>query len=110
MTKTLLGITVASDVVLLVMFAFTSTFAEAACTSLGFSAETFLSLLVSVLVCVIGGFVLGEILIFYLWIPNIHSQMRGLLILPTGYLVFYFANWVLEHSKEFAGMQINVIQ
>jgi Kef-type K+ transport system membrane component KefB len=108
MTKTTLGITVASDVVLLVFFAFTSTFAEAACTSAGFNVETFLSLVVSVLICIIGGFVLGEILIFYLWIPGIPSQARGVLILPTGYLVFYFADWVLEHSKSITGMQINV--
>eukprot|EP00475_Leptophrys_vorax_P000646 TRINITY_DN10364_c0_g2_i2.p1 TRINITY_DN10364_c0_g2~~TRINITY_DN10364_c0_g2_i2.p1 ORF type:complete len:797 (-),score=187.97 TRINITY_DN10364_c0_g2_i2:615-3005(-) len=108
LTKTTLGITVASDVVLLIFFAFTSTFAEAACTPLGFNVETFLSLVVSVLICIIGGFVLGEILIFYLWIPGIPSQARGVLILPTGYFVFYFADLVLEKSKAITGMQINM--
>jgi hypothetical protein len=90
------------------LFAFTSTFAQAACTSLGVNSDTFVSLLVSLLICAAGGFVLGEILIFYLWIPKIHSPVRGFLILPTGYGVFYLSHWFESNSKALMGLRIDI--
>jgi Kef-type K+ transport system membrane component KefB len=88
LTKTFLGITVVSDVVLLVLYAITSTFAEAACTDLGFNGKTIVSLVISFSVCFVSGVMLGFLLIFYLWIPKIPSALRGALILPTGYIHF----------------------
>ncbi len=94
--------------VLLILFAFTSTFAQASCTSLGVNSDTFISLLVSLLICAAGGFVLGEILIFYLWIPKIQSPIRGILILPTGYGVFYLGHWLETNSKDQIGLRLDI--
>jgi hypothetical protein len=108
LTKTFLGITVASDVVLLVLFAITSTFAEAACTDIGFNGKTVISLLISFAVCIGAGIALGAMLLFYLWIPKIPSQLRGALILPTGYLLIYLSNYVKMESEEHTGYEIDV--
>jgi Kef-type K+ transport system membrane component KefB len=108
LTKTFLGITVASDVVLLILFAITSTFAEAACTDIGFNGNTVVSLIISFAVCIGAGIILGGILLFYLWIPKIPSQLRGALILPTGYALIYLSNYVKAESEEHTGYEIDV--
>lgn len=108
LTKTFLGITVASDVVLLILFAMTSTFAEAACTDIGFSGKTIVSLLASFAVCIGVGIVLGAILVFYLWIPKIPSQVRGVLILPTGYALFALSSYIKSISEDHTGYEIDV--
>ncbi len=47
-------------------------------------------------------------MIFYLWIPKISSRIRGVLILPTGYAVFYLGHWLEANSMELMGLRIDI--
>lgn len=108
-TMTLLGITVISDVVLLVMYALSVSLVKSQCT-VGevFGASTFYGLGLSLAMVVVFGVALGIALLFYLWIPGIHSPVRGVLIFITGYLSFEFAKEVAEYMSDRTGLDVTI--
>jgi Kef-type K+ transport system membrane component KefB len=107
-TKTLLGVTIVSDVALLTTFAITSSFAEAACGTEGFNSYTLVSTLVTLLLCVVVGYLLGQFIIFIMWIPKLNVYIRGALILPLGYTVFYTSKLVTHASEEHTPLTLSL--
>jgi Kef-type K+ transport system membrane component KefB len=108
MTKTLLGVTVVSDIALLVIFAITTSFTKAQCSNGSFEGTDIFSIFLALLLCGVLGFILGKILTLFMWIPFINSPTRGLLILPTGYLFFWASGWFAQESESLLGLQIAV--
>jgi len=70
---------------LLVSYAITAAIAHAECTGGGLDGYTVLILVGTLAACAGSGYVLGKLLVFYLWIPGVSTPFRGLLILPSGY-------------------------
>lgn len=107
-TKTLLGVTVVSDVALLVAYAIAMSVTDGVCLAGGFDGLSALILIGTLLGCAVAGLLLGGLLLFYLWIPGIRSQVRGVLILLSGYGYFVFAEWLSKYSTENWDRNVNV--
>ena len=104
--KMVIGVTVMSDVVVLIGFALLSALASSLCPTPGPNgyATEFDGLSLVVLLSQFGGialvgFVMGIVLLFILWIPFVRfsifgavkiyrSHMKGALIIPLGFLIF----------------------
>jgi Kef-type K+ transport system membrane component KefB len=108
LTKTMLGITVVSDAVLLFCFALTSVFSIAQCSGVGLDADTFLGLGISIAIWIFGGLIMGGVLMFILWIPKIWRAIRGLLLFVVGYMVFWCGRKITSESEENLGYRIAV--
>lgn len=107
-TLTSLGVTVVSDVVLLVLFSLTATFTRAQCGSDGIALSSLLGLLLALFLCLLLGYLLGHLLVLFLWIPKLSSPQRGMLILPAGFLTFIASHWFKNFSKDVFGFQVAV--
>eukprot|EP00475_Leptophrys_vorax_P019668 TRINITY_DN2697_c0_g1_i2.p1 TRINITY_DN2697_c0_g1~~TRINITY_DN2697_c0_g1_i2.p1 ORF type:complete len:814 (-),score=227.86 TRINITY_DN2697_c0_g1_i2:948-3389(-) len=107
-TKTLLGVTIVSDVSLLTTFAITSSFAEAACGEGGFNAFTLISTLLTLTLCGAVGYLLGKIIIFIMWIPRVPVMARGAIVLPLGYLVFYCSRQLSIAAEEHTPLRLSL--
>ena len=81
------GVTVVSEVILLVFYSVISNITEAQCSkeSSTLSAGAQALVIVGGLgATALAGAIVGLLLLFFLWIPRISSPQRGVLILPTG--------------------------
>lgn len=107
-TKTVLGITVVSDIALLILYAVVSSITMSACSSTAFSSVLFAGILLSVGLSCALGCALGALLLVYLWVPRIHSQLRGVLILYTGYLVFRYSRTIATGLSVHSGMTLSL--
>lgn len=95
--STLLGITVLCDVVVLLMFSFTTTIAETECKGDGFSI-TALAIMISVVLASIAlGWVFGKVLIFLVMFKRLPTRW---LILPLGLAIFWCCHWFTEWTHE----------
>jgi len=96
-TQTALGVTVISDVVVIVLFAVTSSVTDAFLTNVGLDLE-FVVLLVAELILSLGlGYGLGKILQFVL-ARQMNSAVKAWIILLAGYTVFVLSALVRELS------------
>jgi Kef-type K+ transport system membrane component KefB len=89
-TNTVLGVTVLSDIVVLIVFAIASTSATAACKHESFDIITFLFQLLMLVAAGAVGWVFGRIIILLLWFKRFPAVRY--LIIPLGYLVFVALN------------------
>ena len=94
-TRTLLGVTVTMDVIIVVLFAVAVAIASALINNVGFNA-TFLGLLVLDLgAAVVTGYLIGKILQGVLSTP-FHALIKTAVILALGYGVFAASHWLTE--------------
>jgi NhaP-type Na+/H+ or K+/H+ antiporter len=80
-TSIMLGVTVVGDVVVLILFTLSNSFALALCSGGGFDGGAFIITLLTLISAVGMGYGLGFILIFLLWIPQIPARYT---IIPLG--------------------------
>lgn len=92
-------VTVMGDVFVLGAFIVALALSNALTSPDGFDARSLMFMLGAALADLVLGYALGKLLQFYLWIPRIRSQVRGALILPTGFAVFRFSAWLAEASE-----------
>ena len=101
---TQLGVTVVGDVVVLILFALSNSFALALCNGGSFSVGGLFVTLFT-LCCAVGlGWGLGFVLIFLLWVPRVPARFT---ILPLGFLIFLICDWVVEWTNEHWGVALN---
>lgn len=106
-TKTVLGITVSMDVVIIVLFAVAVAVASALLQGLGFNI-TFAGLLViDLIAAVAAGYIVGR------WIEmllgsNMTSVVKIGILLATGFVVFAAAIWLVEFSYENLPFEIHI--
>lgn len=94
-TRTLLGVTVSMDVLIIVLFAVAVAVASALLTGIGFSGLFVLLLVVDLGAAVIAGIVVGKVLeaIMATTLPNI---MRIILVCAVGYSVFASSHLITQ--------------
>lgn len=105
-TSIMLGVTVVGDVVVLILFTLSNSFALALCGGGGFDGGAFLITLLT-LCCAVGlGYGLGFILIFLLWIPPVKITSTisipipaRFTIIPLGFLIFVVCDWVVIYTE-----------
>eukprot|EP00743_Colponemidia_sp_Colp-15_P002162 GILK01002346.1.p1 GENE.GILK01002346.1~~GILK01002346.1.p1 ORF type:complete len:716 (-),score=140.00 GILK01002346.1:205-2352(-) len=103
-TSSLLGITVFSDVCVLVLFTVTVSLAQASCFGREFDILSFLALVVSLSVAILLGFLFGKLLLALLWMPKLPGQHA---ILPIGYAIFVASTEITEWSLHHWGIALN---
>lgn len=98
MVSTLLGVTVAGDVVVLLSFTLATTISESACKGDGFSGAALGIMLATITASILLGWMLGHFLTLLMTVRRLPALR--LLILPLGLGVFVTCNWFTEWSHE----------
>ncbi len=98
-TRTVLGVTMVTDVAVIFLFAFSSSVADAVLTSMGFDLSFIVLLLAELFLSLVLGYIVGRILEFVLFSP-FHDYFKTVVILLIGYSVFVFANVIRQVSHE----------
>lgn len=99
-TRTVLGVTMASDVVVIVLFAMNSSVADALLTGLGFSFELLFVLCIELTLSLIISYILAQLLQFVLSL-RVDRMVKTVLILLSGYGVFIFSDVIrtITHAE-----------
>ena len=99
-TKTVMGVTVIMDVVVIIVFAINSSIADALFTGLSFNLNFIILLFAELSASLLAGYLLGKILKFILSI-TISRAIKGGLILLAGYAVFILSAFIrsLSHNQ-----------
>jgi hypothetical protein len=105
-TSTFLGITVLTDIVVLLLYSLCAAVANANCAAdaNGFHVLDLLITVLCLLAAGVFGYTFGKIIIFLLWIPRVHGEWA---VLPLGYAVFKVSHWFTEWSTEEWGHGVN---
>jgi Trk K+ transport system NAD-binding subunit/Kef-type K+ transport system membrane component KefB len=99
-TQTALGVTVISDVLVILLFAFASSFADAILTDLGLDIRFVLLLMGELLLSLAIGYGLGKLLEFVLS-QGVSEATKTVMILIAGTGIFVLADWIrdLSHAE-----------
>lgn len=99
-TKTVMGVIVITDVVVIVVFAINSSIADALLTGMSFNFYFIIFLFVELAISVLAGYLLGKTLKFILSI-TVSRAIKGSLILLAGYTVFILSAFLrnLSHNQ-----------
>ncbi|GAX61941.1 K+ transport systems, NAD-binding component [Candidatus Scalindua japonica] len=104
-TRTVIGVTVVIDVLVIMIFAITSTIADAIFTQLNFDYSFVLLLLGEFAISIVLGVVIGKILqgVLSLRVPD---KIKTAFVLLTGYLVFLFSEYLREISDQYLSFEV----
>lgn len=106
-TRTVLGVTVTMDVVIIVVFAVVVAVASALLTGVGFDGTFALLLVVDLATAVAVGYGVGKLLGFILGTP-IRRWMKTALILLIGYVIFASGYWIIEFSAANLPFEVHI--
>ncbi len=104
-TQTVLGVTIISDVAVIILFAFNSELAGALLTKLDFNFNFLLFLVAELAISIFFGFLLGKLIDFLLY-RNIKRILKGVIILVSGYAVFLLVVVLRQYSLEHLGTEM----
>lgn len=104
-TKTVMGVTVIMDVVVIIIFAVNSSIADALLTGLSFNFNFIILLFVELLTSLLAGYLLGKALKFILSITT-GRAIKGSLILLAGYTVFILSAFIRNTSHSQISFEI----
>lgn len=105
-TSTMLGITVLTDVVVLLIYSVAASIANAECdpASEGFSVVDLLLTAFCIVMAIGIGWAIGKLIVFCIWLPTVPGSY---LVLPLGFGIFQFSTWFLEWTTEKYGHGVN---
>ncbi len=106
-TQTVLGVTVVMDVVVIVLFGFGSSVADAIFSGLGFDAGFLLLLTGDLAIALILGLLLGLVVRGLLWAP-VPSRMKVAALLALGYGAFAISHALGGSSAAAFGLELHV--
>lgn len=106
-TRTVLGVTVTMDVVIIVLFAIVVAVASALLTGVGFDATFLLLLAIDLGAAVVVGLGVGKLLQFILS-TNLQRVPKIALVLLTGYAIFVLGYWLIGFSHDNLPFEIHV--
>lgn len=104
-TRTVLGVTVIMDVAVILVFAISSSAADALLTGVGASPTAILLLLVEIAASIGLGWLVAQVLRGIL-VMHGSPGFKSALVLATGYLVFLGSTFVREHSHDWIGAEV----
>jgi len=102
----MLGVTVLTDVIVLLLYSIAASVANAECdpSSSGFAITDLLLTIFCIGMAGGLGWLLGKLIIFLIWLPRIPGSW---LVPPLGFGVFQFSEWVLEETTDRYGHGVN---
>ena len=124
--KMVTGVTVMSDVVVLVGFALVNSLASALCPVPGangydthsFDAIAVLIVIAQFIAIAVVGFASGALLLIIMWLPFerfkifrfqiLRSHLKGALIIPLGYLIFHGLRSLSKYTLDTTGREFSV--
>ncbi len=98
-TQTVLGVTMISDVVVILVFAVNSEMANALLTDVQLNVGFLVLLLAELLLSALIGILVGKLLQFILSL-TLNGRIKAILILLAGYFIFWFSGFLREYSHE----------
>lgn len=104
-TKTVLGVTVVLDVVVIVIFAINISIADVLVTGAGFRASMVALVVGEVLISILAGVVLGRLTPWITRVPG-GAAVKSLLLLVVGFSVFSGAEAIRHGSADWVGHEI----
>ena len=104
-TQTVLGVTIIMDVVVIMLFAANSSVADALLTGLNFNIGFVLLLLFELSASFILGYLLSKLLLGILLL-NLQKRLKTVLILFSGYLVFYLSAAIRTYTHNHFQVEI----
>lgn len=104
-TKTVLGVTVVMDVVVIVVFAINASLADALLTNMGINLTLLLLLVIELLLSLTGGYALSKILQFTLSI-HIDKALKSFIILLVGFTVFVLSDQLRHFTHDNLSFEI----
>lgn len=105
LTSCMLGVTVVGDVVVLLLFTLSSSLALAVCSGDGFQGAEFLLTILSLVLAIGFGYLVGYFFILLLWLPR--APWAKHFILPCGLFIFILCDWFELYSSSTWGVAIN---
>lgn len=96
-TQITLGVTILSDVVVIFVFAFTASVADAAFEGIPISLTFFILLLLELIANILFGYFLSQVVKLILYF-KIHPLFKTGALLLSGYSVFLFSGWLRHFS------------
>lgn len=99
-TRTLLGVTVTMDVVIILLFAVSVAIASALMTGMGFDITFILVLLVDLGLAIVLGYLLGKIISFVLASSAMPEWLQISAILALGYGIFFISGWLVDFTHD----------
>jgi Kef-type K+ transport system membrane component KefB len=101
-TTSLLGITVASDVFLLVYYTVAASITAAVCRMTSWNEQDLLILLAQLVGLALCAYIIGQLIMLWLWMPTkrLPFRVRGALVLATGFGWFTLAHWFTDWSQQ----------
>ncbi|MCB9438272.1 MAG: cation:proton antiporter [Anaerolineales bacterium] len=106
-TRTLLGITVSMDVVIIVFFAVSAAIASALLDSVGFNIQFVLLLLIDLGAAVLAGYGVGKLLTLIL-AQKLHPYAKTAIILALGFAIFWLSFQIVEISHDRLPFEIHI--
>ncbi len=104
-TRTIMGVTVLSDFLVIVLFSIVLTLAEALVNGLAFNLRFILLMLLELMLSVIAGYLLGRLLKMVMKIRT-GSQVKTLVIFSLGYGVYLLSHFTGDLSREALSVHI----
>ncbi len=106
-TKTAIGTTVVKDVVVIVLFTFCLTIAEAIINGKAIDFLFVVVLLVELILSFLAGVLLSRLLLFP-FLFGMHRYIKGALLILIGYGVFYLASYIKHNSMSWIGHEVSM--
>jgi len=106
-TQIMLGVTVVMDIVVISIFAISTSITDALLLDLGINLGFALLLMGEMLLASITGYVIYKVLSIVLS-SSLHTNVKSILILLTGYSVFLLSAYLREYSHEHTSFEILV--
>jgi len=106
-TKTAIGTTVVKDVVVIVLFTFCLTIAEAVIIGKAIDFLFVVILIIELLLSFLMGVVLSRLLLFP-FLFGMHRYVKGFLLILIGYGIFYLSSYIKHQSMGWIGYEISI--
>ena len=97
-TQTTLGVTVLTDVLIIILFSIGLSISQNLVSGIDFNFDTILLLLLELIVSLLVGYILGKLLIF-IFSFQITTGVKTFLILTSGYSIFLLAHSIKVFTK-----------
>lgn len=104
-TRLVLGVTVTMDVIVILLFATSSSIADALLAQLGFRFGQVLLVVAEIVLAAGLGLILGRIVARVSTIPA-NGALKGILLLACNYLAFPFSSWLHHWSRDSWSVEI----
>jgi len=104
-TRLVLGVTITMDVIVILLFAISSSIADVLLDQLGFRLGLVLFVVAEIVMAAGLGVILGKLVARVSTIP-VNGALKGILLLACNYLVFPFSSFLHHFSRDSLSMEI----